>query len=63
MDKQEEQARRDRREAAKSRLRHALLNLSNAVKARHGETPSDVARKSAAESSTPRPSAAARSFT
>ncbi|WP_336811203.1 hypothetical protein [Bosea sp. MMO-172] len=36
MDKQEEQARRDRREAAKSRLRHALLNLSNATKPRHG---------------------------
>lgn len=63
MDEQEEQARRARREAAKSRLRHALLNLSNAMKGRHGATPSEVTRKSAAESATPRRSAAARSFT
>ncbi|MBN9443662.1 MAG: hypothetical protein J0J12_14460 [Bosea sp.] len=63
MDEQAEQARRARREAAKSRLRHALLNLSNAMKGRHDATSSDVTRKSAAESATPSRSAAARSFT
>ena len=63
MDKQEEQARRARRDAAKNRLRHALLSLSKAIRAGHGETASQVTRKSAAESGTPRRSAASRSFT
>lgn len=63
MDEQEELARRARREAAKGRLRHALLNLADAMKGRHDATPSEVTRKSDAESATPRRSAAARSFT